>query len=298
MLRAMPGMVAAMMLLFLRDVPAGERSPVKCRLSETRHAVSDLEVGGELAGAPAGAIRYAAYEDLLKLPLATYTVSDDSNFGAHTQVTGVPLTQLALAVGALPQATLVAAICYDGYRANYPTSYLTAHRPMLVLKIDGKTEAGWPQSPHGGPLGPYLISHPAFTPSFQVLSHIDEQQIPFGVTRIEFRDPRTVLGGIAPQGSYAADLPVMQGYQIAQQNCFRCHNMGGEGGQMAGRSWGILAMWAATEPGYFKKYVKNPQSVDPKDRMPGNPGYDAATLEALRRYFATFAAAGSAGAYR
>jgi len=283
--------VAICCLLWLPYILFGKDSVGKPALRVQRQADNDLEIGGELAGLPAGSTRFIAYKDLLALPQVSYVVSDDSNFVGRTQIGGILLEQLARYLGA-PGANLVVAICYDGYRANYPVAYLTAHHPELVLKINGKTEADWPKSPHGGPLGPYLISNPRFTPSFQILSHTDEPQIPFGVTRIEFRDEQTVLGSIAPTGHYTANSPVMEGYRIAEQNCFRCHNMGPEGGQMAGRSWQILAMWAATEPQYFARYVKNPQAIDPKDHMPGNPQYDAATIEALRQYFASFAPAG------
>ena len=259
-----------------------------------RQADTDLEVGGDLAGLPPGSTRFVRYNDLLTLPQASYTVSDDENFEGKTRLSGIPLDQLARVLGGGGNAKLVVAICYDGYRTNYPTAYLAAHHPLLVLKIDGKTEDKWPKSEYGGSLGPYLISHPVFTPSFKVLSHTDQPQIPFGVTRIEFRDERVVLGSIAPPGQYAPDSAIMEGYRIAQQNCFRCHNMGAEGGRMSGRSWLILSMWASTEPEYFSRYVKNPKAIDPKNHMPGNPQYDAATIDALRRYFATFAQIGRA----
>jgi len=282
----------------LFSLPAGVAAPrasAGSLLHEKRLAETDLEVGGALAGLPFGSTRYVAYKDLLALPQVSYTVSDDTNFKGKTQISGIPLAQLAQYLGADPKGELVVAICYDGYRTNYPAGYLAAHRPILVLKIDGKIESGWPVSEHNGPLGPYLISSPKFTPSFKVLSHTDEPQIPFGVVRIEFRDEATVLGSIAPRGYYAANSPVMDGYRIAQQNCFRCHNMGAEGGQLAGRSWQILAMWASTEPDYFRRFVKNPQAIDPKNQMPSFSYYDAATIEALRRYFASFATADAYG---
>ncbi len=288
--------LAAICVLLLAPAARSGASPNgKSLLHPQRQAATDLEVGGALAGLPFGSTRYVAYKDLLTLPQVSYTVSDDSNFAGKTQISGIPLEQLAQYLGADPKGELVVAICYDGYRTNYPKAYLAAHRPLLVLKINGKTESGWPLSEHNGPLGPYLISSPKFTPSFKVLSHTDEPQIPFGVVRIEFRDEATVLGAIAPRGYYSANSPVMDGYRIAQQNCFRCHNMGAEGGQLAGRSWQILAMWASTEPDYFRRLVKNPQAIDPKNQMPGFPHYDAATIEALRRYFASFAASDSYG---
>ncbi len=295
--RIATAMVAVCFLFFLPHASSGD-NVVKPTLHLARQAETDLEVGGDLAGVPSGDTRFIAYKDLLALPQVSYTVSDDTNFAGKTAISGVALAELGKLLSAGGGEELVVAICYDGYRANYPSAYLAAHRPLLVLKINGKTEANWPMSEYGGSLGPYLISHPAFTPSFKVLSHTDEAQIPFGVTRIEFRPEQTVLGLIAPRARYTSDSPVMQGYRIAQQNCFRCHNMGAEGGQMAGRSWQVLGMWAATEPKYFARYVKNPKSIDSKNRMPGFPNYDAATIEALRQYFATFAATGKTGGSR
>ena len=288
--------VAICLILILPGLLAAKGpQPKPPPLRAARQAENDLEVGGELAGLPAGSTRFVAYRDLLAMPQVTYLVTDDSNFPKGARLTGIPLSELADWIGA-PTSKLVVAICYDGYRTNYSASYLAAHRPLLVLKIDGKLEPAWPPSEYRGRMGPYLISHPSFKPAFKVLSHTDEPQVPFGVTRLEFRDEQAVMASIAPRGEQAANSPVMQGYLIARQNCFRCHNMGGEGGQLAGRSWQILATWASTEPKFFLRYVNNPRSVDPKDRMPGFPQYDAETLEALRQYFASFAQATTTGA--
>jgi hypothetical protein len=273
------------------SAPAGRADAgqaAKITLHETRQSQADLEIGGDLPGLHPGSTRYVTYSDLLKLPQVDYTVSDDTNFAGTTRIGGVALTELTRDLGAAVAASFVVAICNDGYRTNYPADYLRTHRPVLVLRINGQTQADWPESRYGQSLGPYLISHPAFTPSFKVLSHSDEAQIPFGVVRLEFRAEQSVFGAIRPRGNFTSDSPVMEGYLIARQNCFRCHNMGEQGGQMAGRSWQILAMWASTEPLYFARYVKDPRETDPKNRMPGNPQYDAETIDALRRYFASF----------
>lgn len=284
--------VAICLLLAVPRLSNGTNAAAHPVLRVNRQADTDLEVGGDLVGLPPGSTRFVAYKDLLTLPLLTYVVFDDANFEGKTRVSGIPLADLARLIGASSVSSLVVAICYDGYRTNYPAAYLAAHDPLLVLKIDGKAEDKWPKSKYGSSLGPYMISHPSFTPSFKVLSHTDEPQIPFGVTRIEFRDERVVLGSIAPPGRYPPNSPVIAGYRIAQQNCFRCHNMGAEGGQMSGRSWQTLGMWASTEPDYFTRYVKNPKSIDPKNHMPGFPQYDVATIDALRQYFSVFAQVG------
>ena len=253
-----------------------------------RSSPGDLEVGGDLAGVAPDSTRYVRYEDLLKLPQETYAVSDDPNFPRNTVVSGVALTTLAQLFGQSPRSTLIVAICYDRYRANYPLDYLANHRPLLVLRINGQLRAGWPPSVKGGPLGPYLISHPFFKPAFKVLSHEDEPQIPFGVTRIEFRRESAVFGAIRPRGNWPLGSPVQQGYRIARQDCFRCHNMGEEGGQMAGKSWFDLAAVAQRDPARFTQIVRNPTSVKGAARMPGDPGYSDATLNALIAYFKTF----------
>jgi len=260
-------------------------------LRTTRSSPLDLELGGELAGLPPGSTRYIQRGDLLALSLLTYTVTDDANFTGPTLISGLSLEELTRHLGAAPQSDMVVAICDDRYRANYPRAYVAAHHPLLVLSIDGKPPAGWPRDSegHGMDMGPFLISHPKFTPSFKILSHADEPQIPWGVVRLEFRNEKAVFGAIAPRGHHVMDPSVQAGYRIAQQNCFRCHNMGREGGTKAGRPWEVLAAWAAASPDYFTAYVRNPRSKNPQAQMPGMTRYDDKTIAALESYFQTFA---------
>lgn len=259
-------------------------------LHTTRLSPSDLELGGEIKGLPAGSTRYITHDELLALPQATYTVTGDANFAGPTEISGVLLEELSRRLAAAPESDLIVAICVDQYRGNYSRAYVAAHHPLLVLKINGKSPAGWPKPPegHGSDMGPYMISHPDFTPSFKILTEEEEPQIPWGVVRIEFRDEKTVFGAIAPRGPNAAAPEVQAGYRLAQQNCFRCHNLGSEGGEKSGRDWAVLSAWAATAPEYFAAYVRNPQAKNAKAQMPGNPGYDDATIHALTAYFQTF----------
>ena len=263
----------------------------KLALYETRSSPMDLEIAGDLNGLPSGSVRYITREELLRLPQVTATVTDDANFQGPTQLSGVLLETLLQNLSAQPQSDLVVAICEDRYRTNYSRSYIAAHHPILVLNIDGKPPDAWPKDPEGQNLimGPYLISHARFTPGFKILSHADEPQIPWGVIRLEFRDEERVFGSIAPRGPHAADENIQAGYRIAQQNCFRCHSMGAEGGQKAARSWLVLATWATASPEYFSAYIHEPKSKNPKSQMPSFPNYDDATLQALTVYFRTFA---------
>ena len=191
----------ALATAFLTVAPASDSTTI---LRSERSSPGDLEVGGELAGLPAGSTRYVRYEDLLQLPQETYTVSDDTNFHGKTGIGGVALSTLAQILG--HSADMIVAICYDHYRTNYPADYLAAHHPLLVLRINGQEREHWPAADNGGSMGPYLISHPMFKPSFKVLSHEDEPQIPYGVTRIEFRREAEVFGAIRPAGRLARRL--------------------------------------------------------------------------------------------
>jgi mono/diheme cytochrome c family protein len=224
------------------------------------------------------------------MPQVNFTVANDTNFTGPTKIRGVKLEELARALGASSASDMVVAICDDGYRANYPHDYIAAHHPVLVLEVNGKPPAGWPKDSHEHTfdMGPYMISHPKFTPSYKILLHVDEAQIPWGVVRIEFREEKIVFGAIAPRGPHAQDREVQDGFRIAEQNCFRCHNAGSEGGQKSGRSWESLSTFAAASPKDFAAYIRAPLAKNPHARMPGNPQYDDATLAALTAYFQTF----------
>lgn len=255
-----------------------------------RSSPLDLEIAGDLRGSPPGAALYLRRADLLALPQVTYVVENDSNFTGPTKVSGVPLDELERSLAAKPDSDLVVAICDDSYRANYPRGYIKAQHPLLVLKIDGKPPSEWPKDSetHRYDMGPYMISQRKFTPSFKILSHADEPQDPWGVVRIEFRDEKQVFGAIAPRGPHASDPALQSGYRIAEQNCFRCHNMGKEGGQKSGISWVALSAIANASPGLFGAYVRDPRAKNPSSQMPGRPDYDNATIRALTEYFQTF----------
>jgi mono/diheme cytochrome c family protein len=261
-------------------------------LHRVRMSPSDLEIAGFLNGVASGEPRYVRYSELLTLPQETYTVSDDSNFKGTVTVTGIPMEQLPKLLGAQPGATMMTAVCDDAYAAHYPPEYLAKHHAVLVLKVNGKPPDQWPVGADGAPMGPYMISHPNFTPAFEVLAHKDEPQMPWGVMRIEFLNAEAVYAPIDPaklRVAHDKDPEVLQGYAIARQNCFRCHGRSDEGGTKSSKSWDAIGRFAAGKPKVFEEYVRAPKLVNPQSEMPDNPQYDEATLKALRTYFSLFA---------
>ncbi len=256
------------------------------KLRAQRSSPADLELSGDLAGVPRGESRFLTREDLLAVSQAITISPDDGNFKASAPVTAVSLEALTHALG-VPPNDLVIAICKDKYRGHYPLAYRSAHRPVLVIEFNGKPLPGSPETGADDP-GPYLIAHANFKPAFKVLGATDEPQIPWGVVRLEFRDEESVFGAIAPRGTHAGDEAVQNGFKIAQQNCFRCHNNGTEGGMKSVLTWTVLGAMAANSPDFFTEYVRDPRAKNPKTQMAGSPTYDDATMQALIAYFRTF----------
>ncbi len=276
--------LALFLVLFL---PAAQQAPrLVIPLHTERSSPGDLEIGGELAGIPFGSTRFLRYDELLQFPQQTITVTDD-NFHTPTEISGIALSDLAKVLG--EHANMIVAICYDSYRSNYSPEYLEAHGPILVLRINGQTREHWPTAPNGDQLTPYVIAHPHFIPRFKVLAHNDEEQIPYGVTRLEFRNGDHIYAPILPAKKWRSDEQVWNGYLIAREDCFRCHNSGGEGGTMGGRSWQLLGQDAVKNPQRFRTIIHSPETLRPGARMPAEAAYDAATLDALVAYFRTFA---------
>jgi len=272
-----------------KEKPAGQEQAgqQKLHLHEKSTSPTDLELSGDLPGASAYAGRFVAYSELLKLPQVTFTVTDDVNFPGKAKIGGVYLSELMRTLNIPEKNTLVAAICNDEYEAHYSAEYRAAHHPILVLTINGKPPALAKRIGDAGIYGPYLISHASFTPRFRTLAHAEEAQIPNGVLALCFVKEDEAFSVIRPRGDFAAASPQMQGYLIAQQNCFRCHNAGPYGGRKAGVAWTSLAKTAKAAPKYFRAYIKDPQSQSAYAQMPGSPDYDDTTLAALTAYFQT-----------
>jgi len=257
------------------------------QLHEKSTSPTDLELSGDVAGSQAYSGMYVSYAELLRLPQATFTVTDDANFPGKAELGGIALNELVKTLGLAEKSTLVAAVCDDGYEAHYTADYRAAHHPFLVLTIDGKAPALVKRSGEEGSYGPYLISQPRFVARYRVLGHSEEAQIPNGVIGLRFLNEDQAFGAILPRGEFPAKSPQREGYEIAKENCFRCHNAGTYGGHKAGITWRVLGKIARNRPMYFRSYIRGPQAESDYAEMPGFPEYDAVTLNALTAYFQT-----------
>jgi cytochrome c2 len=271
--------------------PAQERHdskvPLAAKLRVKRTSASDLEIGGDVRGVRRGLMSYLPRENLLAISQAMSVTANDGSLTVSSKVKAVPLEDLVRDLGVYG-SDMVVAICSDKYRAHYPRAYWEAHHPLLVVELNGRSLEDWPRDDEGTDRGWYRVSHLSFTPAFKVLAHSDEPQIPWGVVGLEFRDEKAVFGTIAPRGPGAGEPPVQDGFKIARQNCFRCHNSGNEGGLKSGVTWTVLGAMAANAPDFFTEYVRDPKAKNPKTQMAASPNYDDATMHALISYFRTF----------
>jgi mono/diheme cytochrome c family protein len=280
--------VAACLALLAADSP-----PANLFLHTTRRARTDLEITGMVANIAPDEVRYISYESLLDLPQVTINIVGDGNFdqipNENLIVTGVYLDVLQQRIGPLPSSDLITALCSDGYHSIYTRDYVRTHRPILALKIDGLPVDAWVAQTHKQDPGTYFITYENFTPSFSILSYKELPQIPASITRLHFDSSQRVFSSIAPRGNDASNPQVLAGFHIAQQHCYRCHNMDNYGGTKARKTWQTLGDYAAKSPSAFESYLRNPKSINPRSEMTPNSQFDDATAQALQAYFQTFA---------
>lgn len=291
----------AIFLIALAVPTLAEASPLpikqsaRPKLPSHRHAPTDLEIVIDSNGTR-GTL-FLSHEFLSRLHQVTGELQPDENFpelpatGIH--FTGVDLEALIKSTGVSSSESAVIATCRDGYTSPFPRRAILEHHPILVLTMDGLPIETWAAKTRQYNAGPYFITYQDFIPSFRVLSHTDRAQRPAEIVKLRILPSAQLDAAITPANisNLPPDSPVAQGFEIARQNCIRCHNSGDTGGTKAHRSWQHLAEIAKTRPDFFAAWTQNPQSLDPKAKMPPNLKYDQATLKALTRYFQTFAPA-------
>jgi hypothetical protein len=280
-------------ILALVAVAAGQ--PIHPQQSSRRHDPTDLEiVKTDVSGAVSERI-FLSRAFLASLHQVSAEVRPDGNDSDRpspaVRATGIDLETLLSSVTHADRDTGIAALCADGYTSPFPRRAILQHHPILVLTMDGLSPHAWAVKHHAYDPSPYFIAYQDFIPSFHILSHQDWAQSPAEIVTIKILPSSELERAIRPKSAntFPQDSPVLEGFQIARQNCIRCHNAGATGGVKAQRTWQHLGEVARNKPDFFATWVHNPQSIDPYAIMPANLKYDQATLNALTRYFQTFA---------
>ena len=251
--------------------------------SAARQKWEDLEVITLDGQGNAAKTAYYGYERLLTLPTVTVQTERDPNTNTPATYTGVYLSDLFEAFSAEASFDVIGANCVDHYKQYYDRDYVARHRPMLLLKFDGKAPEDWPSTEQGNMLGPYCVVHESFSPAETIYGYVEPPKTAYGVVSLELSGFAQSLGRFAPKEG-GSDPEVVKGEKIAVGSCITCHNRGNAGGQQ-GTPWGVLAASAVNSKDNFRKKVIDPRSMNPTSHMPPHPTFDDQTFNALEAYF-------------
>ena len=225
---------------------------------------------------------YYSYDQLLTLPTVTVKTERDPNTNTPATYTGIYISDLFEAFGADTSFDVIGAKCSDGQKQYYDRNYVARHRPIFLLKFDGKPPADWPNREHGGWVGPYCVVHESFSPAEAIYGYVEQPRTAPGVVSLELTSFDQSLGRFTPKQG-GNDPEVVKGQKIAVGSCISCHNLGNAGGQ--GTSWAVLAGRAVNSKDNFRKKVTDPISMNPTSHMPPHPEFDDNTFNALEAYF-------------
>jgi hypothetical protein len=169
----------------------------------------------------------------------------DPNTNTPATYTGVYISDLLEAFSADGSFDVIGAKCSDGRKLYYDRDFVAGHRPILLLKFDGKPPADWPPKEDRTALGPYCVVHESFSPAETIYGYVEEPRNSYKVVSLELTSFSQSLGRFTPKKN-GNDPEVMKGQKIAVGSCSTCHNLGNAGGQMAGTPWSVLAATAVT----------------------------------------------------
>ena len=251
-------------------------------LQPTRTQATDLEISGLLAGLAPAETRFIHWADLAALPTTLLVLNDEFTPGPQT-VTVVFLTDLWRALPLAPAADTLLATCTDGYAAVYSNSCMIEDRPFLVLAINGVPSAQWPPPGLKFNPGPYVISVSAtVAPAVAQLLDAGHKK-PWGVNALRVACRDDAFAGIFAGAWARLSQRATAGREIWINSCASCHSGPPDtfGGTKSGRAFDVVAGYAAQNPSYFRKYVRQPQALVPAAKMEPHPHYTDEQLSSL-----------------
>jgi hypothetical protein len=212
-------------------------------------------------------------------------------------VTALFLADLLRALPVPPGDDVVLAECTDHYAAVYRLDFIEKYRPFLVLEIDGLRPERWPPPGDSFNPAPYaILVAPAVAPGVATLLDPGHKK-PLGVVSLRLARFAEVFHD-AYSGRWASLPPAgVQGREIWINSCASCHPGPGTtfGGTKSGMPFELPAAIAAADPSLFKRYVRNPQGVNPAAKMEPHPHYSDAQLDALIAFICAGAPSRPAG---
>lgn len=275
--------IAAVVLLIMIVSPAWrEDEPSAAALNE-----APLTVLGRLANGKTNKV--VSFTDLSALANMKVHVEKDLELQRAANFQGLPLAELPAALGAAPDADVMLMRAADNYFSFFTRDYIERHQPFLAVRIDGQVPSKWPKTSYGAALGPYLVAHEKFDGPELLAGLKEPAKFPYAVVSVEFARAAHTVDKLKVAGSETNNL-LRVGQNLALSACISCHHAGDFGGTLAQRPWAILSTWAKADPSYFRRYVRDPKSVNPNSKMGGFKDWPDEAIESVRAYFAAYKA--------
>lgn len=279
-MKLIPKFIAAAYCAFMLTRAMSAQTGLTLHL--VKDSPQDLAISGKIKGLPPGETRYIRWSQLRALPSRELVMTDQVMQGKHTLVI-VMLDDVLRAIPVAAEADALIATCNDGYASIYSSEFVAQYKPFFVLEINGRKPDQWPPEGMTFNPGPYVISiADEVAPGSGQLLDAGHKR-PWGVDALEIiayneRFAPIYTGALKTPASLAHE-----GRNIWINSCFSCHQVipSNLGGIKAGRPIQVVAAQAAFNPDYFKKYVREPQKVNPSAKMEPHPHYTDAQLDAL-----------------
>jgi hypothetical protein len=177
----------------------GDSNAASIQPSETRQDWQDLEVITLDSQGNRAETVYCSYDQLLTLPTVTVKTDHDPNTNTPATNAGVYISDLLEAFSADGSFDVIGAKCSDGRKLYYDRDYVAGHRPILLLKFDGKPPADWPPKEDRTALGPYCVVHESFSPAETIYAYVEEPRNSYKVVSLELTSFSQSLGRFTPK---------------------------------------------------------------------------------------------------
>ena len=234
--------------------------------------------------------RTVGYTELFHGARLTVRSEKDLELGRAVEFQGIPLADLPRMLGAAPDADVMLMRAADNYFSFFTRDYIERHDPFLAVRIDGQVPSKWPKTSYGAALGPYLVAHEKFEARELLVGLNEPAKFPYAVVSVEFARAADTVDKLKVSGA-ETNASLRVGQTLALSACISCHHAGDFGGTLAQRPWMILSTWARADPSYFRRYVRDPKSVNPNSKMGGFKDWPDEAIESVRGYFAAYTSA-------
>lgn len=225
---------------------------------------------------------YVRWDDLATLSSTTQQLSGVFGRGEWT-IRSVSLGSVWEALSPDPLADLLIATCADGYVSFFPKEFVTTYQPVLVLEINGKGPPDWPPPGLRYNPAPYVI-----LVSDQIVAAVADlldptHKKPWAVTKIEFARHSDTFAELYAGKRVALSELAREGREIWIHSCASCHRGPSDsfGGTKSDRPFEVLVAHATHNPDFFRRYVRDPQSVVSGAKMQAHRHYTDHHLDAL-----------------